>query len=121
MLIIYLFTISMLCSFIIDYSGFIDAIESFVRSHSKSSMKFFKVPKPFSCSLCMSFWIGLTLLILESANVTRLDYHEGFNIAYIPVLLLSCILTNLWPHLFYFIQDFSQQIINYLRKWTRIQ
>lgn len=119
MTLVYLLCISMFFSFLIDYSGIIDSFESFVQKHSTGLLKFFKVPKPFSCSLCMTFWTGLILLVLESANVTHLDPFEGFNVAYMLILILSCILTNFWNHLFMFIQDFLNQTINLLRKWTK--
>lgn len=121
MILIYLLCISISMSFLIDYSGIIESFESFVRKCSSGSLKFFKVPKPFSCSLCMTFWIGLTLLILESANVTHLDPQSGFNVAYPLALVLACVLTSFWQHLFWFIQDFMQQIINFFRRWTGIQ
>lgn len=121
MILVYFLCISMCCSFLIDYSGIIESIENFIRRHASGPLKFFKVPKPFSCSLCMTFWIGLTLLVLESANVTHLDPQSGFNVAYPAALVLACVLTSFWQHLFWFIQDFMQQTINYFRRWTRLQ
>lgn len=121
MILIWLLCISMFFSFLIDYSGIIDSFESFIQKHSTGLLKFFKVPKPFSCSLCMTFWTGLILLILESANVTYLDPFEGFNVAYPAALVLACVLTSFWQHLFWFIQDFMQQTINFLRRWTGLQ
>lgn len=111
----------MFFSFLIDYSGIIDSFESFVQKHSTGSLKFFKVPKPFSCSLCMTFWTGLTLLVLESANVTHLDPSEGFNVAYLVALILACIVSSVWVSLFFFIHDFFIQIINFFRQWTKLQ
>lgn len=51
-----LFLITIIICFLIDISGIIETIEWWLSKWLKVSCK---VPKPFSCSLCMTFWIGL--------------------------------------------------------------
>lgn len=51
-----LFLITTIICFIIDISGIIESIEWWLGKWLKVNCK---IPKPFSCSLCMTFWIGL--------------------------------------------------------------
>lgn len=51
-----LFLITIIICFLIDISGIIETIEWWLSKWLKVSCK---VPKPFSCSLCMTFWVGL--------------------------------------------------------------
>lgn len=45
--------------FIIDLSGVLESIEAFLSKWLKGKAK---VPKPFSCSLCSTWWSGLIYL-----------------------------------------------------------
>lgn len=47
--------------FIIDLSGVIEEMESGLAKWLK--VKKARIPKPFSCSLCMTWWTGLIYLI----------------------------------------------------------
>lgn len=51
-----LFILSAIIVFIVDVSGVIENIEWWL---SKWIGKNCKIPKPFSCSLCLTFWLGL--------------------------------------------------------------
>lgn len=51
-----LFLITIIICFIIDISGIIETIEWWLSKWLKVPCK---VPRPFSCSLCMTFWVGL--------------------------------------------------------------
>lgn len=55
-----LLIIAWLCVFVIDFSGFIDEIEKLM----KRMHPLFRVPKPFSCSLCMTWWMSLVYLLI---------------------------------------------------------
>lgn len=59
-----LLLITWLCVFIIDLSGIIESIETLVRKIR--GWQFFRVPKPFACSLCSSWWLGLIYLLASS-------------------------------------------------------
>ena len=62
-LLLQLFSIAFILCFIIDYSGFIDELENIITVLTKSTFKV-HIPKPFSCSLCMTFWVCSLYLIL---------------------------------------------------------
>lgn len=53
--------IQVLVCFLIDLSGFIPSLE---RGLGKILKYRVSIPKPFSCSLCMGWWIGLIYLLL---------------------------------------------------------
>ena len=56
-----LFLITLIIVFIIDISGFIDEMETILSKLLKGKAR---VPKPFSCSLCMTWWTGLIYLLI---------------------------------------------------------
>lgn len=56
-----LFLITLIIVFIIDISGFIDETETILSKWLKGKAR---VPKPFSCSLCMTWWTGLIYLLI---------------------------------------------------------
>ena len=58
-----LLIITFLCVFVIDYSGFIGEIGQILTRWFKSPLPL-RIPKPFSCSLCSSFWTGLIYLVI---------------------------------------------------------
>ena len=64
MMLINLLIITCLIVFVIDLSGFVDSAEDAL---SKWLGHTAKIPKPFSCSLCMTWWIGLVYLIISSS------------------------------------------------------
>ena len=72
-----LLLISLIVTYTIGYSGFIENIESFLTRALRSKIRIY-VPKPFSCPTCMTFWTCITY-ISATANVT------------IPAFLLCCI------------------------------
>lgn len=49
--------------FIIDLSGVTDSIRSLVATLLHTSPSHLKTIKPFECSLCMTFWVGLVYLL----------------------------------------------------------
>ena len=57
-----LLLIAFITVFIIDYSGFIDEMDKILTKVLKSKTPL-HIPKPFSCSLCSTFWLGLIYLI----------------------------------------------------------
>lgn len=56
-----LFLITLIIVFIIDISGFVDEMETILSKWLKGKAR---VPKPFSCSLCMTWWTGLIYLLI---------------------------------------------------------
>lgn len=55
-----LLQITFIIVFIIDISGFIDEAEIMLGKWLKGKVI---IPKPFSCSLCMSWWVNLVYLL----------------------------------------------------------
>ena len=92
--------------FAIDYSGFIQEVENYLTKWFRSPVPL-KIPKPFSCSLCTTFWLGLFYLIFANqltfinllyliliAALTKPIYHVLISlIGFIETLL------NLFDHL----------------------
>lgn len=64
-----LLLISIIICFIIDISGIIENIEWYLGKWLGGKAT---IPKPFSCSLCSIFWIGL-LWIIFSGQFTLLN------------------------------------------------
>lgn len=54
--------IAILWVFILDLSGIVEAINGAVTRHLPKPYAF-RLPRPFSCSKCMTWWTGLALLI----------------------------------------------------------
>lgn len=87
--------IAIICVVIIDLSGFIQSIEQILKKWLKIQKGEVRIPKPFSCSLCMCFWTGLVYLLFTGQ-------FTFFMIAY--VLLIS-ILTPQIKDLIYLFKD----------------
>lgn len=83
---------------IIDFTDIIADIEVFLEKYLK--VRKVEVPKPFSCSLCMTFWTGLIYLIIIGE----------FSLASITILLLISFFSTTIYNLLYLIKD----IIDYL-------
>lgn len=104
-----LLMISVIICFIIDISGIIENIEWYLGKWLGGKVI---IPKPFSCSLCLTFWVGLIWLIVQG-EVTL------FNI--MVVCLLSALteqITNaitLFKQLIARLQDAIQDLITKLQ------
>lgn len=59
-MILQLLMISIIVCFVVDISGIIESIESALSKWLKGKAQ---LPKPFNCSLCLTFWIGLIYVI----------------------------------------------------------
>lgn len=64
-----LFLITIIICFLIDISGIIESIEWWLSKWLKVPCK---IPKPFSCSLCMTFWIGLIYISILDFSLINL-------------------------------------------------
>ncbi len=53
--------IAWICVFIVDYSRIIESMEGVIAK--AIGFPSVRIPKPFSCSLCMTWWTGLAYLI----------------------------------------------------------
>lgn len=62
-MILELLMIAIIICFVIDISGIIESIEWYLGKWLGGKVI---IPKPFSCSLCMCFWMGLLWLVVQS-------------------------------------------------------
>lgn len=88
--------------FVIDYSGFVGEIERYLGVLLRSRLPL-KIPKPFSCSLCMTFWCGLIYLII----VNSLSFNSLF------ILSLISASTPVILHLLNSFIDFLNRLIDW--------
>lgn len=70
-----LFLITIIICFLIDISGIIESIEWWLSKWLKVPCK---IPKPFSCSLCMTFWIGLIYISILDFSLINLLFVSVF-------------------------------------------
>lgn len=96
--------IAFVICFIIDYSGFIDEIDKKIGKIIGN--KLFKIGKPFSCSLCMTWWISLIYGLLSGGNF--------FLVMFISAIL--GIMTNNITRLIYLMRDILGKIIEMIER-----
>lgn len=104
-----LFLIAFLCVFIIDYSGVIDSVDSWLQKRFKNP--FVHLPKPFSCSLCSSWWTGLIWLIIEGSFTVPNIAYVAFLSAMTPVML----------RLLYFVRGFLESALEGFENYFNIK
>ena len=77
-----LLMISFIICFIVDISGIIESIESALSKWLKGKAQ---IPKPFNCSLCMTFWVGLIYVMCINCTLVN--------------VLLVCVVSALTEHI----------------------
>lgn len=102
MIYIELLVIAAVICFIVDFSGFIQEMEGIIAKWMK--MPFIHIPKPFSCSLCMTFWCGLLYIAICGAFTV-------LNIGY--VVLLAAMAGNI-SKLMFLIKDAIDAFLNWI-------
>lgn len=105
MTMINLLVIAFLVVFIIDLSGIIEELEKMIAKWLKVSKV--HIPKPFSCSLCSTWWLGLLYLIIIG----------NFTIAMVGYVALLAYLTPIWMNVLIALKDVLGKIttINFKR------
>ena len=101
-----LFLIGFISVFIIDYSGFIEEADKILTKVLKSKFPL-HIPKPFSCSLCTTFWVGLIYLLVAGK----------FSLAFVAILGMVCILTPEILSIIYFAKDFINMVFDEIEKF----
>jgi len=94
--------IAIICVCIIDLSGFVQEMEVLLKKWLKIQRGEVRIPKPFSCSLCMTFWTGLIYLMITGQ----------FTLFMTAYLLIVSILTPEIKDFIYTIKDFINFILN---------
>ena len=105
-MIIELILIQLIIVFIIDLSGVVDSIKLFISKHltkNKIVTTNFSI-KPFDCSLCSTWWIGLIYLLI----------CHSFTIPYIALVALLSYLTPLSSSILLLIKDLAIFLVNKL-------
>ena len=87
---------------LIDVSGFISEMENSLSKWLKIKAH---IPKPFSCSYCLTFWVGLIYLLIA-----------GISLPYVAFLLILCAMTTITAGLTYLIRDILTKIISIVNK-----
>lgn len=103
-----LFLLMVIIVFIIDLSGVITEVENKLSKWLKVKSH---IPKPWSCSLCLTWWVGLTYLIITST----------FTIPMITYVALLSFMTNPMYNILLFIRDLLNHIVDLLYKFLNIE
>lgn len=111
-MILNLIYIAIILVFVIDYSGVIMTIEEFLsRTASHAGRKIhIRIPRPFSCSLCMEVWTGLAYIF----------FTGNFSIQNILFVCLVSASTIIIAELMDFIRDSVLKIIDLARRIFKI-
>lgn len=97
-MIIDLICMTFIMVFIIDISGVVEHLENFLTKLFKSKFQL-HIPRPFSCSLCMTFWSGIIYIIC----------NDEFSITSIAIVCLCALFSSTFT-------DAINVIINNIKK-----
>lgn len=97
-MLIKLLFLTLIVVFIIDISGIIESTENFLTKILKGKVR---IKKPFSCSLCMTWWAGLIFII----------YFNQFTLINICAVALFAYLTNVISSLLIFLRELMLSVI----------
>lgn len=102
-MVVKLLLIAIFWVFITDLSGIIGSIQYGL---SKWVGKTLFIPKPFNCSLCMTFWTGLAYLII----------YGYLNLIGLAALSLVSVMTPQVKDIIIMMKDIVTSIITYIHK-----
>lgn len=105
-----LLILAVIIVFIIDLSGFIDTISEFIWNRLYKGIKYngWLIPKPFSCSLCMCWWVGIIyLIIIKSFTLPMLCY-----------LAILSFFTTIIKDFLFLLKDLIGKLIDIIYKYT---
>lgn len=100
MILIDLLLITTILVFIIDLSGITQTIQKLLKKWLKTNQDI--VVKPFMCSLCMTFWVGIIYALITSQ----------FTIPILAYIALLAFMTPVIRDILKLIQDFLIAVIN---------
>ncbi len=107
-----LFLIAVIVTYCLDVSGFKDEITSKISSWlTKGVVKQPFDLKPFTCSLCMTFWTGLVYLLIVG----------GVSFLSLTWLCLCSYLTLVLPSIFYFVESVIVKFFKDLGNWINLE
>lgn len=102
MMILKMLILTLLVVFIIDLSGIIEELEVALAKWLK--VKKVRIPKPFSCSLCSTWWLLLVMLLIEGR----------FTLIMIGLSGLFAYLTPVFYQLLLFVKEVGFKIVDML-------
>lgn len=106
-MILKLFILTCIIVFIIDLSGIIEELERILGKWLKAKII---IPKPFSCSLCLTWWIGLLYLLV----------YGCFTIDYIAYVALLSFLTQIIYNVIILLRDMINKAIQLIYKYLKL-
>lgn len=98
--------LALITVFVIDYSGVIQSLEEGLQKWLKMPNRA-HVPKPFSCSLCMTWWTGLIYLLISAQ----------FSLMAIALLAVIAAMTPAINSLLVFSVSLPNKVILVLQDW----
>lgn len=105
-----IFLLTLLIVFIIDTTDFYETVSTaIIKALTHGKLKQPKYIKPFSCSLCLSWWVGLVYVCIA-----------GFSITAVAYVALMAFLTPIFRDLLYFVRDLFTEVIDELREYFKI-
>lgn len=90
--------IAIILTWIIDVSGIIDSLEKGLSKWLKCKVI---IPKPFSCSLCSTWWVSLIYLL----------FTGNLSLIYVVYITVLCTLTPIITDLFVLLRETLNYII----------
>lgn len=103
-MILKLLLISLICVLIIDISGIIESIKTFLSKLLKCEWYQITI-KPFDCSFCMNFWCSLVYIM----------YNNSINLEYLFIILVFSGLTPIFKEVWLTISDLLLKILKLLQ------
>ena len=103
------FLLSVIIVFIVDVSGVIDEMETALAKWLK--VKSVHIPKPWSCSLCLSFWGGLITLFVMG----------GFNLLNFSIVCMISMLTPVTYNILILLRESLLRIVGWLCDVAKIR
>lgn len=94
-----LFMIALIWVCILDISGFVDEIEKVLGKWLNCKVR---IPKPFSCSLCMTWWTSLIYIIIT--------HH--FTLGWIAVSIINAVLTPQYNNFLILIKEIVDKAVS---------
>ena len=108
MILLKLLIIQLIIVFIVDLSGVMEHIKRWIWKWLKGDKPYKDFEfKPFGCSLCMTFWVGLIYLLIT----------HSFTIPYIAYVCLLAFLASTAASVLQLIKDTLDTLLYILDKW----
>lgn len=101
--------IAIICCCIVDVSGFIDEMDGYLTKLFKSRLPL-HIPKPLSCSTCLSFWSNLVYIIAIGA----------FSLQNLLLVTLTAMFAPVITDIILFTRDLLTKTIALLGEWLHL-